>query len=428
MNMKILWLVNIIMPELALHLGENPTVFGGWLSSAMKAVKGNGYELVVCTTSLNVNKTQKYTVNDVTYYISKTSTVPEMEEAFKIILNEENPDIVHIYGTEFEHSWAMVKCSDVNKTVVTIQGAMTYLKDHVYAGIEEKYCKDNLLHKTLRLMHKGGISIELQKKSFEQRAETEQKVLKHVKYIMGGSEWGNAVAWSINPKCTTFDCGLILRDSFYTDDRWTYENCEPHSIYILYSYPIKGFHKFLDALQLVINEFPDTKVYVVANTLLVRNYIGIKKLTMAVAPDYNWIIQSKIEKLNLSDHIKFLGHLNEYEVKDRMLKSNIFVSASSLENQSTSLGEAMILGVPSIASFVGAIPEMIEHGKDGFLYPFEETYMLAYYICKLFKDNVLANQFSKFGHEHASRTYNLQKNRKSLLEMYETINNDMVKC
>ena len=423
--MKILWLVNIVMPELALHLGKNPTVFGGWLSGAMKAVKENGYELVICTTVTDVNETQKYIVNDVTYYVSKRSAVSEMEESFKVILNEENPDIVHIYGTEFEHSWAMAKCSDVNKTVVTLQGAMTYLKDHVYAGIEEKYCKDNLLHKTLRLMHKGGTSIDLQKQSFEQRAEIEQKVLKHVKYIMGGSEWGNAVAWSINPQCITFDCGLILRDSFYTDERWSYENCEPHSIYILHSYPIKGFHKFLDALALVVNEFPDTKVYVVANTLPVRKYTGIKKLAMNAAPDYNWIIQSKIEELNLSDHIKFLGHLNEQEVKDRMLKSNVFVSASSLENQSTSLGEAMILGVPSIASFVGAIPEMIEHGKDGFLYPFEESYMLAYYICRIFNDIELAKRFSTLGQLHSERTYSKDTNEKHLIEMYNSIDRKM---
>ena len=30
--MKILWLVNIVMPELAVHLGEKPSVSGGWLT------------------------------------------------------------------------------------------------------------------------------------------------------------------------------------------------------------------------------------------------------------------------------------------------------------------------------------------------------------------------------------------------------------
>ena len=409
------------MPELALHLGKSPTVFGGWLSGAMKAIKENGYELVVCATVENVNETKKYIVNGTTYYISKRSSVSDMEGVFREILKNENPNIVHIYGTEFEHSWAMAKCSDVNKTVVTIQGAMTYLKDHVYAGLEEKYCKDNLLHKSLRLMHKGGISIDLQKKSFEQRAEIEKKVLKHVKYVMGGSEWGNAVAWSINPNCHVFDCGLILRDSFYTDDRWSYEKCEPHSIYILHSYPIKGFHKFLDAMPLILNEYPDTNVYVVANKLQYRNYKGIKRTVMDIAPDYNWIIQQKIEKMNLKEHIHFLGYLNEMQVKRQLLKSNVFVSASSIENQSTSLGEAMILGVPSVASYVGAIPEMIDHGKDGFLYPFEETYMLAYYICEIFKDYKLAEQFSECGHEHAARVYNQEENSNKLMGIYTYI-------
>ena len=37
--MKILWLVNIVMPELAEHLGRNPSVFGGWLTGAMDAVR-----------------------------------------------------------------------------------------------------------------------------------------------------------------------------------------------------------------------------------------------------------------------------------------------------------------------------------------------------------------------------------------------------
>ena len=47
--MKILWLVNIVMPELAVHLGETPSVFGGWLTGALEAVRAAGHELTVCT-------------------------------------------------------------------------------------------------------------------------------------------------------------------------------------------------------------------------------------------------------------------------------------------------------------------------------------------------------------------------------------------
>lgn len=421
--MKILWLVNIIMPELAEHLGRTPSVFGGWLTGAMHAVREAGHELVICATEQRPD-IHCCDVSGVRYYVVPSGSVEEMEAHFRAILNRELPDVVHIYGTEFEQCWAMSLASDPAKTVVQIQGALTYIKDLAYAGLPEKLCRDNLMHKLLRKLHRGGESIELQKRLFEHRAELERKTLANAKYALGASDWGNVVAKSINPEIQTFDCNLILRDSFYCEDRWNYEQCDQHSIYILFSYPVKGFHQFLDAIPMILNAFSDTQVYVVANKLPWRNYHGLKEKIQNAAPDYNWLIQKQIERLNLKEHIHFLGHLTEEQVKQQMLKSNVFVSASVIENQSTSLGEAMILGVPSVASCVGAMLEMIDHGEDGFLYPFSEPYLLADAVCRVFSDPALAKQISEKGHAHAAKTYDRETNCKNLLKMYETIANN----
>lgn len=423
--MKILWLVNIVMPELAVHLGEKASVFGGWLTGAMQAVRGSGNRLVICTAAEDVNKTASYCIHNVTYYIVPRTDVSAMQIEFRKILDSEQPDVIHLYGTEFEHAWAMASVADPDKTLVTIQGALTYYKEVAFAGLPEKICRDNAMHKLLRLVHKGGQSIELQKQSFDYRSEYERKVLRSVNYINGGSEWGKAVAQTIHPDCTTLDCGLILRELFYTDETWSYDDCEPHTIYALLSYPVKGFHKLLDALPIVLEQFPDTKVYVVGNQLIYRHYKGIKKRVQNAAPDYQWYVQQQIEQMHLQDHLEFLGYLPEEEVKARLLKSNVFVSASSIENQSTALGEAMILGVPSVASCVGAIQEMIDHGRDGFLYPFNEPHMLAYYVCRIFEDRALAEQFSVAGHLHAARTYNREENCYKLLEMYRKISENI---
>lgn len=420
--MKILWLVNIIMPELATHLGRRPSVFGGWLTGAMNAVRETGHELVICATEPRTD----VLCSDVTgmrYYIVPYGSIGKMEAHFRTILQQEMPDVVHIFGTEFEQCMAMASCADVERTVVQIQGAMTLLKEVVYAGLPARLCRDNPLHKLLRCLHKGGQSIDRQRKSFERRAAVEQQVLHNAKYVFGASAWGNTVAKSVNPDCITFDCNLILRDTFYTDELWSPETCEQHSIYILFSYPIKGFHKFLEALPLILQQYPDTMVYVVANQLPIRHYTGIKRWIQDAAPDYNWLIQKQIEQNGLQSHLKLLGNLNAEQVKAWMLKSNVFVSASAMENQSMTLGEAMILGVPSVASSVGAIPEMIIDGKDGFLYPFAEPKKLADAVCKIFADQNLAQQFSEKGHEHAAETYDREKNGQNLLKMYETIVN-----
>ena len=164
-------------------------------------------------------------------------------------------------------------------------------------------------------------------------------------------------------------------------------------------------------------------IHVVANQLPIRHYTGIKRLIQNAAPDYNWLIQKQIEQNGLQSHLKFLGNLNAEQVKARMLKSNVFVSASAMENQSMTLGEAMILGVPSVASAVGAIPEMINDGEDGFLYPFADPERLADAVCKIFSDRDLALRFSEKGHAHAAMTYDREKNGRNLIEMYQTIAN-----
>lgn len=417
--MKILWLVNIIMPELAQHLGQKPSVFGGWLTGAMKAVRESGNELVICTTAKD--HIGRWEVNGVTYYICNVGDVPAMQKEFKEILSNEKPDVVHLYGTEFEQSWAMASISDPERTLVSVQGLVSFYTEHVFGGVPDTVARDTWKHRLLRKLHKGGQSIELRKFNYQKRGNTEMKTLSRVRYVNGGTAWADGCARLVKPDVKLLQCGLILRDSYYDGRMWSIDACEKHSIFTVYTYPIKGFDMFLHALRYVVQRYPDTHVYVAGNECAYRQYSKLKKLIKHAAPDYDWYIQSLIEQYGLKEYITFMGFIDEKTMHERELNSHVFVSASSIENHSTALGEAMICGVPSIASCVGGLQEMIDHGEDGFLYPFNEIYMLAYYICRIFEDDTLAKQFSVKGHEHANRTYNREDNCRKLLEMYETI-------
>ena len=86
--MKILWLVNIVMPELAEHLGRKPSVFGGWLIGAMKAVRKAGHELVVCATEPRADVLCS-DVSGVRYYIAPSGGIGEMEAHFRAILQHQ---------------------------------------------------------------------------------------------------------------------------------------------------------------------------------------------------------------------------------------------------------------------------------------------------------------------------------------------------
>ena len=128
-----------------------------------------------------------------------------------------------------------------------------------------------------------------------------------------------------------------------------------------------------------------------------------------------------INSLDLRDNVVFTGRLTQQQMADRMEKSHIMVIPSSIENHSTTLREAMAVGVPSIASYVGGIPETIEHGKNGFLFRHEEYIHLADFILRLFNDDETANKFSTNGKNFIRPYLDENKCTEQLVEIYRKI-------
>ena len=106
---------------------------------------------------------------------------------------------------------------------------------------------------------------------------------------------------------------------------------------------------------------------------------------------------------------------------ERMLRSHVFVSASSIENSPNTLGEAMLLGVPCVSSDVGGAKTMLVHEQDGLLYQADAPYMLAHNIHRIFRDRALAEKFSQNAKAHAGVTHDQEKNLRAVLGAYHTI-------
>lgn len=422
--MKVLWLVNAILPELAVLLGDVPSVFGGWLTGAMKAVQESGTDMVICTVERDGRRAGRYEINDVVYYIIGNSEDRTLQNAFQRILQTECPDLVHVYGTEFPYILALLKITVPERTILTLQGTMQYTRDECCAGIPEHYWKDTVFHKLRRLMKKGGESVGQKQLDFSWRAEVESDIIRLLKNADGCSEWGVSYIHAMNPRCRMFNCGCLLRDIFYNQPYWEYDSCEKHSIFALMTRPIKGAHKLIEAMPYVLAQVPDAKLYIGGDCFNYRNYSGLKKWIQDRTPDYFWYIQSLIDRYGLREHIVFLGYLDAAAMKRQFLKTNVFVSPSAQEHLATALGEAMLTGTPCISTSLGALCEMIEHGKDAYLYDFTEIHVLAQYICNLFIDRDLMRRFSINGRRHALFTYDKVRNSKSLIDMYELVLSD----
>ena len=88
-------------------------------------------------------------------------------------------------------------------------------------------------------------------------------------------------------------------------------------------------------------------------------------------------------------HLCFLGELYGEQKFKFLFSSDIFLLPSYIEGLSIALLEAMSVGLPIIATPVGAIPEVIRESVNGFLIPTGNTLRLANRIIKLALDKDL---------------------------------------
>jgi glycosyltransferase involved in cell wall biosynthesis len=87
------------------------------------------------------------------------------------------------------------------------------------------------------------------------------------------------------------------------------------------------------------------------------------------------------KSLGIHDKVSFLG--DRRDVPELLARSQIFILSTHYEGLPISILEAMRAGLPIVATTVNGIPEEIEDGKTGFLFPPQDVEALAESLSKL---------------------------------------------
>lgn len=418
--MKILWIVNTIFPAPSKALGIIPPVVGGWMYGLSESIsRKNEIKLAVATVYLG-KTLKRYTIDNIDYYLlpckDKFKYDRKLEYHWQKVCSEFQPEIVHVHGTELAHGLAcMRKCSSL-KFVISIQGLVSVYERFYYTGISSLDIFKNI---TIRDILKRDSLFQARRK-FQKRGRLEKEYIKNTTDIVGRTSWDYVHAKTINPDMRYHFCNESLRDEFYEAEKWAFEKCEPYSIFISQAgYPIKGLHQLIKAVALLINEYPLIKVKIGGESIIgSKNLKGKLKLS-----GYGKYIKRLLKKEKLEENFLFLGSLTGEKMISQYQNSHVFICPSSIENSPNSIGEAQLIGVPVIASYVGGVPDMIVHNHSGLLYRFEEVEMLAENIRKIFNNNSLALELSYHGLNTAISRHNKTINLDSLLNIYKTIIN-----
>ncbi|SLM18719.1 conserved hypothetical protein [uncultured spirochete] len=414
--MRILWLCNVALPFISID-AKLPTVsVGGWLTGAYEGIKNcSDIVLGICFPVDISEPVKKGTVENITYYCFRrgnqrlTKYCSVYESIFRGIIADFQPDLVHIFGTEYSHSLAMTLAfSNPKRTIINIQGLVSITAQHFRADVPSRYFYGGSLRNVIKCD-----SLFEQRKQLEHRGQFEIAAIKNCGHIIGRTDWDRACTEQINPTATYHFCNETLRPVFYKN-RWQYEKCEPFSIFVSQSAtPIKGIHYLFRAMPEILRQYPKTKIYTTGRSPF--------KTPWYKRSNYEKYLMRLMEEGRFKDNVFYLGSLNEEQMCNQYLKSNVFVSSSTIENESNSLSEAKILGMPAIASFVGGVTNRLEHNIDGFLYQYNAHYMLAYYVCRVFSDRKYAENLGDNARIHAQKTHAIKENAEVLVKIYREV-------
>lgn len=422
--MRILWLCNIILPSVAGMLNLKPSNKEGWLSGICDAVKQKkDFELGVCFPVPREFDGFFETIDGISYYGFWEDTAhPEnydegLEKSLSDIAENYKPDVVHIFGTEYPHTLAMCRCMHdrLEKVLIGFQGIVEACTEHYLDGVPEYVSERATFRDILR-----KDSLKEQKVKFSKRAENERKAVCLAKNFTGRTSFDRKFLMEKNPDARYFFMNETLRKEFY-EGAWRKENAVPHTVFLSQgNYPLKGLHVMLEALVDVKGKYPDVKIFVAGDKITAHKTLK-DKLKIS---SYGKYLLELIKRNGLSENVVFTGSLEAEGVKELLLKCSLFVCPSSIENSPNSLGEAMLLGTPCIASRVGGIQSLFEEGKDGLMFESLKNDELAACIDKMWSDEDLMLRFSGNASAHARSTHDSDKNYERLKEIY----GDIAKC
>jgi glycosyltransferase involved in cell wall biosynthesis len=136
----------------------------------------------------------------------------------------------------------------------------------------------------------------------------------------------------------------------------------------------KGFHDLIEAMAEVRRRCPDVALYIAGSGPLAGQ------------------LRATGRTFGLDGALRLLGHVDQTSLVALYRGAAIFAHAAHYEGLPTVLLEAMSCGKPVVSTAVSGALDLIEDGRNGLLVPSERPQEMAYALCRLLDDAMLAAQ------------------------------------
>ncbi|MCU6770343.1 colanic acid biosynthesis glycosyltransferase WcaL [uncultured Bacteroides sp.] len=416
--MKILWLAATPCGSVRRYSGK--TIAGGWLISLEDEFKKRK-DIELHVAYLSKNKEENFLFEGVHYYpicidqskyklfrllqVRRSETTlekiafPQIQKCINIV----KPEVIHVHGTE--GLLGIVHNTTNNIPVVfSIQGLIGPIKEKYFSGIPQNiaYKKDKFIDIV------KGEGIKRIYESFCYKAEREKIYLNNAKYIFGRTIWDKYCTLALNPRRKYYIVNEILRPEFYSCHWKGFVSNKKIKIVSTISGGIyKGFETVLKSARIL-------KQY---------SNIDFEWHIIGYSSDSKWVkICESITNIKSTHcNIVFHGRIIANEISKILIDSDIYVHVSHIENSPNSVCEAMLVGMPVIASFAGGTCSILEHEKEGILYQDGDPYILSGSIINLIQHPDLAKEYANNAYKRASLRHDKNKIVEEVIDGYKNI-------
>ena len=387
--MHILWYTGVELPAVT---GKGLTR-AGWQEGLRRALHQYYPQLKLSIASFGTRTYQPIQSENATYYNiyrepqsgnrwtrllenwrHRVFTEEDLERSWEIY-EAVQPDMVFIFGTE--NPFGLLADRFSVPAAISIQAVLNGLVQKTFAGLRFLELVEQLFSRTTLvgqgIYHKWWLRKRL--------ARTEREIYERVRYFEGRTEWDRAWLARLNPNARYFHIDRVLGEDYYRAE-WSLEGSQENRIFSLCgNAPFKGGITLVRAAALLKRR---------GRPAIQLRLAGVDQDSMA-----GKYIQRNITRNGLEGQVELLGRLNTAQIIAEMRSARLFVLPSHMDNSPNSLAQAMILGMPCIASNAGGIPSMLDAEVEGSLYPHQDITALADRIESLLGDPGLSKNFGR---------------------------------
>ncbi len=364
------------------NYSEHPST---WILNLIELLRSTTIELSMVSLNSQLCKDYDFVYENCHFYFLKGTPyrlqpITMFQFDKRRILNTINlikPQLIQSFGTENAYSYAGVSTSV--PCIIYMQGIISELiklinpHDNFYKWMH--YYIARLLERT---------------------------TVKQGQYFIAENYFSRDFVRGLNKNASIFVLPNLINPCFFDVEPQTYPN-NKLIIFVGSAKTEKGIYDLLNAFMIVKNTIPECKLEIIGN-------ISSKDHTK---------ITSLIEETNNNNQIKLVGIKDANYLKQVMKKAAILVHPSWMDTSPNSILEAMVAGLPVIASDVGGIPNIIMDNETGLLIKPRDTKMIAEKIIYLLNNPSERNRLSTNAKNVMRRKLDHSDLLDSLLRIYQ---------